>query len=111
MIVLISNKIRSVVASLIGIDVDECLPSDEKQAKKFKVENPVKEVTVTHKRTDGDIKERKYKAPPKIKPKRRDNTLSEWDYKDKRKEYTEQYRNEGKDVETGNKYIKKLKGE
>lgn len=103
----ISKYLRSVVAGLVGIDLED--PGEEEQ-KKFKVENPTKEIVIRHKRTDGDIKEKTYKAPPKIKPKRRKNTLSEWDYKDKRKEYTDQYRNEGKDIETGNKYVKKLKG-
>jgi len=105
----ISRYIRSVIGSLIGIEIDNSMDSEEGD-KIFKVQNPSKEVTIKHKRTDGEIKEKKYKAPPKIKPKRRKNTLSEWDYKEKRKEYTEDYRNEGRDVETGNKYVKKIKG-
>lgn len=102
----ISQYIRSLAASIVGIETDE-----EEDNKEFKVENPTKEIEVKHIRTDNEITERKYQLPPKQKPKRRDHTLSEWDYKDKRKDYMKDYRNEGKDIETGNKYVKKIKGD
>jgi hypothetical protein len=101
----LGSYLKTVVAAIIGIEIEEA----PKEEKKYKVENPTKEVTVKHKRTDNEIVERKYKAPPKIKPKRRDLSLSEWDYKDKRKEYMQEYRGEGKDLETGNRYVKKIK--
>lgn len=57
-----------------------------------------------------DLKPDTYVAPPKFKPKRRNKTKSEWDYRSTRTEYMQDYRSSGKDLETGNRYVKKYKG-
>ena len=57
----------------------------------------------------GDIIDDKPAPTPTIKPKRRDKTLSNWDYRETMKNYIKGYRSEGKDSETGNKYVKKYK--
>jgi len=97
--------LRSIVSSMVGIDLE----SPAKEDKDLDAAS-TKETKVKYKRKDNEIVEKPYKTSPKIKPKRRDTSLSEWDYKDKRKEYMKDYRSEGKDSETGNKYVKKVKG-
>lgn len=45
----------------------------------------------------------------KIKPPRKQHGFSEWDYTEKRRDYMQEYRNNGQDLSTGNRYVKKYK--
>jgi hypothetical protein len=107
----IGSYLRSVVSRLVGIDVDE--PEDkvvvEVDSKTTSESSPGPKAGRHN--SGSDLKDKQYKAPPKIKPPRRKTTPTEWDFKGKRTEYMQEYRSEGKDLETGNRYIKKFKGE
>ena len=87
----LSHLLRKIYANMI--EVDE--PEEKKPVEVLK----------------GDVKDRPFKGAPAIKPKRRRKTLSDWDYRSTGTEYMQKYRAEGRDSETGNKYVKKLKGE
>jgi len=112
--VLISDILRK-IASAIELDrtpTDKEL--EEKKQKRMKVVEPIKELKVTKTRTNDDTSEHdvvKPTARPKIKPPRRNPSFkpSDWDSKQHRKEYMQNWRSEGNDVETGNKYVKKNK--
>ena len=103
------------MASSIELDIT---PTDkeleEKKKSRMKVVPPVKEVKVTNTRSNGDEVEHEVVKPtarPKIKPPRRNPSYkpSDWDSKQHRKEYMQDWRSNGKDTETGNKYVKKNK--
>lgn len=108
----VSDYLRKIA---LAIEIDST-PSEKdleevKESRRV-VNPPVKKVTNT--RVNDDTVEHdvvKPTARPKIKPPRRDpaSKPSVWDSKSHRKEYMRQWRSEGKDVETGNKYVKKNK--
>jgi hypothetical protein len=91
----------------VGIETDE--PEEEGSEVTAPITLPKEDKDISAK-GKSDLKDKIYKAPPKFKPKRRKTSPTEWDYKSKRTEYMQDYRADGKDLETGNRYVKKLKG-
>ena len=73
----------------------------------------VKDRVVKHRDNDDEVSSDAIKptARPKIKPPRRSpkSKPSNWDSKQHRREYMREWRSQGKDVETGNRYVKKRK--
>lgn len=95
---IISNVLRKYVAAIEGDDT----PTDEELAARRRPRN------VDY----GGVTEHQYESSSKIKPSRaKAGTPPKFDDKDTRREYQKQYRAEGRDVETGNQYVKKFKGE
>jgi hypothetical protein len=112
--VLISDIIRK-IASSIELDIT---PTDkeleDKKKERMRSESPQTNNSSTKNSGNGDEVEHggiKPTARPKVKPPRRNPSYkpSDWDSKQHRKEYMQGWRSEGKDVETGNKYMKKNK--
>ena len=97
----VSDLLRRVASFIV---LDEALP--EEPSKDLEVKKVVKphtnDDTVQHEVVEPT-------ARPKIKPTRKDpaSKPSVWDSKQHRKEYMQNWRAEGKDVETGNKYVPK----
>jgi len=104
MIYLISDLIKK-YASFIEMDDT---PTDDELRKKREEGIDSGKSSIKYPRKEGEISEREYRPIPKIKPKRRKRKVN---YKDTMRDYMRDYRAQGKDIETGNKYVKKFKGE
>jgi len=104
----LSDIVRK-IASAIELDIT---PTDtelkEKKEERLKSSNPG-----VGRSKDDESKHDVVKptARPKIKPTRRKPSYmhKDWDSKSYRRDYMREWRSQGKDVETGNKYIKKNK--
>ena len=83
-------------------------PTEEELRKKREEGSSSDSTTIKYPRKGGEISEEAPKPTPKFKPKRRKLTVK---YKDTMKDYMKNYRAQGKDIETGNRYVKKYKGE
>jgi hypothetical protein len=110
--VIIAELLRKIA---YAIEIDRT-PTDkelEDQKKtRMKVVEPIKALKTTKTRSGDDTVEHNVVKPtarPGLKPTRRKPSYkpSDWDSKEHRRKYQEDWRSEGKDVETGNKYIKK----
>jgi hypothetical protein len=93
-----SDKIREIISSMIEVDT---LNDENNDIQKRKINNVVKNDKVI------------YTAPPKIRaPRRKPSFKNKWNAdskKDLMRDYMKEYRSTGRDIETGNRYIKKLK--
>jgi hypothetical protein len=106
--VLVSDILRR-LASAIELDTT---PTDKEIEEKRKVTPASSPNIAGKKKLKGDEASSEKIMPtalPKIKPPRRNPSYkpSNWDSKQHRKNYMQEYRAEGKDVENGNKYVKK----
>ena len=107
------TPIAEVLRKLAGsIELDNT-PTDAELEEKKTVSKPTTNVANgTNSKGSGDEVQHEVIKPtsqPKIKPPRRDPSYkpNKWESKQHRKEYMLEWRAQGRDVETGNKYIKK----
>ena len=106
--ILVADALRQIVAEII---IDDTPTEDEIDKKRTKVRPPTTDIKVERMRKSPEMVEKDIypTKTPSIKPSRKQHKVSPWDYKDTRKEYMREWRENGQDAETGNKYIKKLK--
>ena len=111
--ILISDILRK-FASSIELDrtpTDKDL--DNKKKQRMVSTAPAKKPVVNSRSSDDTVEHNTVKptARPEFKPPRRKKTFEkgDWDSKSHRTEYMKEWRAEGNDVTTGNKYVKKNK--
>jgi hypothetical protein len=108
--IIISELIRKVASA---IELDRTPTDKDLEEKKESRMKPTSSKVVKPRSKDDTVEHEVIKptARPGNKPTRRTPSYkpSDWDSKQHRTDYMQDWRAEGKDVETGNKYIKKNK--
>lgn len=107
----LSSKIRDIVASMIEIDNTPSVSDDNIKEDKMKEKKEIKSpVSLNKEKAESRFVPT---ALPKVRaPRRLHNFKKKWNPDSKRelmRDYMRNYRAEGKDVETGNRYVKKIK--
>ena len=109
---LVSNLIKRYAT---GIEVDDTPTTEDINNQRSSIMSKPDIIPVDADRKNIDksnaFKEREFRAKPKVKPPRREHKPAKFDSKETRNDYMEDYRAQGKDLEKGNKYVKKFKGD